>query len=184
MTELDFEVVNVVGWISYRQELDLAALADTFRERREIMSVTYEPADNHWLQTSFEPDGTYVAFYRSGRCSITGIDSIEQFEDVVGRVNAVMRDLLEFEFEPESKVANLVVTASLDGPVHLEKLAVLLGLEQCEYEPEQFPALIYRDPDSDAVINVFSSGKLVCTGLSYHDAIDSALSDFNSKVKQ
>jgi len=24
----------------------------------------------------------------------------------------------------------------------------------------------------------------VCTGLSYHDAIDSALSDFNSKVKQ
>lgn len=181
---LDYETVNVVGWISYRQELDLAALADTFRKRNEIASVVYEPAENHWLQTNFAPDGTYVAFYRSGRCSITGIDSIKQFEDVVERVNAVMQDLLEFDFTPESKVVNLVATASLDASVKLEQLAVLLGLEQCEYEPEQFPALIYRDPSSPAVINVFSSGKLVCTGLADHDAIDSALTEFNTKVTQ
>jgi hypothetical protein len=44
MTELDLEIVNVVGWISYRQELDLAVLAETFATRSEITSVTYEPA--------------------------------------------------------------------------------------------------------------------------------------------
>ena len=51
----DLEVANVVGMITYQQELDLAALAETFDERDEITDVTYEPADNHWLQTHFAP---------------------------------------------------------------------------------------------------------------------------------
>ena len=45
VTEL--EVANVVGMITYQQELDLAALAETFDERDEITDVTYEPTDNH-----------------------------------------------------------------------------------------------------------------------------------------
>lgn len=178
MPDLDLEIANVVGWISYRQELDLAALADTFSTRSEVTSVTYEPAENHWLQTNFAPDDTYVAFYRSGRCSITGIDSVEQFEDVVRRVNEVMRDLLEFDFSPESKVSNIVVTTALDSSVQLEVLAMQLGLERVEYEPEQFPALIYRDSESDAVILVFSSGKLLCTGLTDLDAIADRIEAF------
>jgi hypothetical protein len=32
------------------------------------------------------------------------------------------------------------------------------------YEPEQFPGLIYRMDDPKAVILLFASGKLVCTG--------------------
>jgi transcription initiation factor TFIID TATA-box-binding protein len=182
MADLDLEIANVVGWISYRQELDLAALADTFATRSEITSVTYEPAKNHWLQTDFAPDDTYVAFYRSGRCSITGVDSVEHFEDVVGRVNTVMRDLLEFDFTPESKVSNIVVTTTLNRNVHLEAVALQLGLEHVEYEPEQFPALIYRDSESDAVILVFSSGKLLCTGLSDLDSIAKAVKAFNEKI--
>jgi len=178
----DLEIVNVVGWISYGQELDLAALADTFATRSEITGVTYEPAENHWLQTKFAPDDTYVAFYRSGRCSITGIDSIEQFEDVVGRVNAVMRDLLEFDFTPESKVANIVVSTEVDRDVQLEVLAMQLGLERVEYEPEQFPALIYRGSESNAVIFVFSSGKLLCTGLSDLDAIANRIEAFYTLI--
>lgn len=184
MTDLKYDIVNVVGWISYRQEVDLAALADTFTKRSEVTSVTYEPADNHWLQANFAPDDTYVAFYRSGRCSITGIDSVEHFEDVVERVNALMRELLEFDFDPESKVANLVVTTALDKGVQLEELAVRLGLENVEYEPEQFPALIYRDSDSNAVITVFSTGKISCTGLSDVDIIDSVLTQFKNEINQ
>jgi transcription initiation factor TFIID TATA-box-binding protein len=182
MPDLNLEIVNVVGWISYRQELDLAALADTFSERSEITSVTYEPAENHWVQTNFAPDGTYVAFYRSGRCSITGVDSVEHFEDVVGRVNVVMRDLLEFDFTPESKVSNIVVTAAFDMDIQLEALALQLGLENVEYEPEQFPALIYRDSESNAVISVFASGKLLCTGLSDFDEIAERIEDFYNTI--
>lgn len=99
------DIANVVGMITYQQELALDALADTFSKRDEITSVTYDPAENHWLQTRFAPDGTYVAFYRSGRCSIAGGRSIEHFHETADRVIDVMQDLLEFEYEPRVEVS-------------------------------------------------------------------------------
>jgi len=41
------EVANVVGMITYQQELELAAHAGMFDEHDETTYVTYEPADNH-----------------------------------------------------------------------------------------------------------------------------------------
>lgn len=177
----DLEVANVVGMITYQQELDLAALAETFEEREEITSVTYEPADNHWLQTRFAPDDTYVAFYRSGRCSIAGGDSVEHFESVVEKVNDVMRDLLEFEYVPAVEVSNIVATADVGSNISLEALTIELGMERTEYEPEQFPALMYRD--SDYVMLVFSSGKLLCTGLTDLQAVSEAIENMTSRVQ-
>ena len=172
MTEL--EVANVVGMITYQQELDLAALAETFDERDEITDVTYEPADNHWLQTRFAPDDTYVAFYRTGRCSIAGCRSIEHFETMVDRVNAVMRELLDFEYEPAAEISNIVATSDLGSPIPLELLTV-------EYEPEQFPALMYRG--ADHVILVFASGKLLCTGLTNLKAVSEAVDDLRGRIQ-
>ncbi len=184
MVGIEFEIVNVVGTISYPQELDLAELAETFASRKEVLSVTYAPTENHWLQTNFAPDGTYVAFYRSGSCSITGISSVKHFEDVVDQVNDLMSELLDLDVEPESKVSNLVATAELDINVPLEQLAVILGFESVEYEPEQFPALIYRDPDSNGVINVFPTGKFICTGLNDERQIADVIEGFNKKVSK
>lgn len=175
------EVVNVVGMITYQQELDLAALAETFSERDEITSVTYEPAENHWLQARFAPDDTYAAFYRSGSCSIVGVESKEHFEEVATRINGVMQDLLQFEYEPEVDVSNIVATADLGSNISLEHLVVELGMGSVEYEPEQFPALMYRE--SDHVMLVFSSGKMLCTGLTDVEAISKAIKEMSSKIQ-
>ena len=177
----EFEIANVVGTVTYQQELDLSALAETFKQRPEINSVTYEPAENHWLQARFAPDDTYVPFYRSGKCSIVGVTSPEHFEEMVAQVNAVMRELLEFEYEPTAKIKNFVATAELDSLPSLETIAIGIGLEQTEYEPEQFPALIYRR--EDAVLLIFSSGKIVCTGLTDLDQISSGIDEFISQIE-
>ena len=177
----DFEIANVVGMITYQQELELSALAETFEERDEISSVTYEPAENHWLQTRFAPDDTYVPFYRSGKCSIVGATSPEHFDEMVERVNTLMQELLEFEYEPTAEIKNIVATAELDEIPSLEAIALGLGLEQTEYEPEQFPALIYRGGDS--VLLVFSSGKVVCTGLTDLEQISSAIEDVTAEIE-
>lgn len=179
MTE--FEIVNVVGMITYQQEFDLAALAETFEDREEISSVTFEPAENHWLQTRIALDDTYVAFYRSGRCSIAGCNSVEHFENVVKQVNTVMRDLLEFEYQPAVEVSNIVATADLGSNISLEALTIELGMERTEYEPEQFPALMYRD--SESVMLVFSSGKLLCTGLTDFNAVSEAIKNMASRIQ-
>lgn len=178
----DFEITNIVGMITYRQELDLSALAETFEQRDEISSVNYEPAENHWLQTWFAPSDTYVPFYRSGKCSIVGVRNLEDFYKMADRVNRVMRDLLDFKYEPKIEIKNIVATADLKTIPRLDVLAIGLGLEQTEYEPEQFPALIYRG--SESVLLIFSSGKIVCTGLTEIDQVSAVVDDITAKIKK
>ena len=177
----DVEIANVIGWITYQQEFDLAAFAETFSRREEIVEVTYKPEQNHWLQTHFAPDDTYVAFYRSGRCSITGVKSIAEFQSIVNRINAVMKDILCFNYEPESRITNIVATAELESAVPLEVFAVELGMDSVEYEPEQFPALIYRK--QDYVMMIFSSGNMICTGLNDLDDVVNAVEEVRQRAQ-
>jgi transcription initiation factor TFIID TATA-box-binding protein len=174
-------VVNVVGTVTYRQEIALDALADTFSRRDEITDVTYEPAENHWLQTRFAPDDTYVAFYRSGRCSIAGGNSVEHFYEAADRVNAFMRDILQFEYELTVEISNIVATTDIGSPIQLEALTLELGMNQVEYEPEQFPALMYRE--EDYVMLVFASGKLLCTGLTDVEDVTDAIEQMESRLR-
>ncbi len=167
--------------ITYHQELELSALAETFEDREEITSAIYEPAENHWLQTRFAPDDTYVAFYRSGRCSIAGCESTGHFYAIAEQVNDVMRDLLEYEYKPEIEISNIVATADLSESIPLEVLAIGLGMENTEYEPEQFPALMYRG--SEYVILIFSSGKLLCTGLNDLKVVSETVEGMVSRIQ-
>jgi transcription initiation factor TFIID TATA-box-binding protein len=166
--------------ITYQQELDLSALAETLKQRPEINSVTYDPLNNHWLQTRFASDNIYVPFYRSGKCSITEATSPRHFINMIDRVNALMRELLKFECEPTTEIKNIVATAELDSMLYLKTLAIVLELEQTEYEPEQFPTLIYRGGES--VVLVFSSGRIVCTGLTDLSKISSAVNNMKEII--
>ncbi|MEM5799079.1 MAG: TATA-box-binding protein [Candidatus Aenigmatarchaeota archaeon] len=60
------------------------------------------------------------------------------------------------------KIENIVASASLGVRVPLEKM--IKHLEGTEYEPEQFPGLVYRVKEPKAATLIFSSGKVVCTG--------------------
>ncbi len=59
---------------------------------------------------------------------------------------------------------NIVATSDLESDVNLNSIAVTLGLDRVEYEPEQFPGLVCRLQEPRVVVLLFGSGKLVCTG--------------------
>jgi len=59
---------------------------------------------------------------------------------------------------------NIVSSADLGHDLNLNALAIGLGLEDVEYEPEQFPGLVYRMDDPEVVLLLFGSGKIVITG--------------------
>ena len=48
--------------------------------------------------------------------------------------------------------------------MNLNDVAMGLGLENVEYEPEQFPGLVYRLKEPRVAMLLFGSGKIVCTG--------------------
>ena len=56
----------------------------------------------------------------------------------------------------------MVAAGSVGFDLNLNSLA--MELENIEYEPEQFPGLVYKLPGTRATFLLFSNGKIVCTG--------------------
>jgi len=70
----------------------------------------------------------------------------------------------KINLEPEIHVQNIVASADLKTRLNINAVALGLGFENIEYEPEQFLGLVYRIKQPKVVVLIFSSGKLVITG--------------------
>ena len=70
----------------------------------------------------------------------------------------------EIAIDPKIEVQNIVASSDLEQEINLNTVAITLGLEKVEYEPEQFPGLVYRLDSPKVVVLLFGSGKMVCTG--------------------
>ena len=79
------------------------------------------------------------------------------------------------------KIENIVASAALGVRIPLEQ--VLEHLEGTEYEPEQFPGLVYRMKNPKAAFLLFSSGKVVCTGVRKVEDIEFAVGTIFKKLK-
>jgi transcription initiation factor TFIID TATA-box-binding protein len=67
-------------------------------------------------------------------------------------------------------VTNVVATVDLGVTLNLDEIA--LNVENIEYEPEQFPGLVYRTYGSNISVLIFGTGKLVIAGMRHEsDAV-------------
>ncbi|RQD84493.1 MAG: TATA-box-binding protein [Methanocalculus sp. MSAO_Arc2] len=65
---------------------------------------------------------------------------------------------------PDVHITNIVCSFDMKKSINLNKVVITLQLENIEYEPEQFPGLVYRIEDPKIVALLFSSGKIILTG--------------------
>ncbi len=59
-------------------------------------------------------------------------------------------------------IENVVASTSLGQELDLN--AIEDALDGAEYNPQQFPGLVYRLDSPKVVVLLFGSGKMVCTG--------------------
>src|SRR5438093_11683294 len=71
------------------------------------------------------------------------------------------------------RIENVVASTSLGEELDLQASARALG--GAEYEPEQFPGLIYRLKEPKTAILLFRSGKVVCTGAKSLEHVKTAI---------
>jgi transcription initiation factor TFIID TATA-box-binding protein len=106
-----------------------------------------------------------VLLFRSGKLVCTGTRTLDEVKKVInGIVRTLKKHKLDVVAKPEIHIQNIVASADLGNKVELVKIAITFGIEKIEYEPEQFPGLVYRIKEPKVVILIFSSGKIVCTG--------------------
>lgn len=81
------------------------------------------------------------------------------------------QDDASLEPKPTANIENIVATVSLDQTLDLRMIE--RSILTVEYNPEQFPGLVYRLDSPKVTALIFKSGKMVVTGAkSTHDLIE------------
>jgi len=152
-------IENVVASTGVDRELDLDAVAEdldgTDYDQEKFPGAVYRTQD---------PKSAALIF-RSGKIVCTGAKSTDDVYESLDIVFDELRDLgIDVPSNPEITIQNIVSSGDLGYPVNLNAVAIGVGLENIEYEPEQFPGLVYRLDDPHVVTLIFGSGKVVVTG--------------------
>jgi len=108
---------------------------------------------------------TAALIFGSGKIVCTGAKSIADVSSGLNKVFDKLKAMgIDIPKKPEIVIQNIVASADLHTVLNLNAIAIGLGLENIEYEPEQFPGLVYRLSVPKVVMLLFGSGKLVVTG--------------------
>jgi transcription initiation factor TFIID TATA-box-binding protein len=152
-------IENVVASTGIGQELDLESVS------LDLAGADYDPEQFPGLVYRTQDPKAAALIFRSGKIVCTGASSVdgvhESLDIVFGELEALD---IEVPDDPEVIVQNIVSSGDLETNLNLNAIAIGLGLEAVEYEPEQFPGLVYRLDDYDVVLLLFGSGKVVVTG--------------------
>lgn len=176
------EIVSTMGTGSLGRELDLEALVSGIDEHLEN-SIDSNFTSNGMVTIRLNEGGPAYTIYRTGAFQIRGAkteedltEAEERFRDVLSEVDVGVQ---EYEFSHVTSV----FMEDVGQEVNLEALTIALGMEDTEYEPEQFPGLIYRPPDSEVTLLVFASGKIIVGGTTDRNEASSAIRQLEDELE-
>ena len=154
--KINAKVENIVSSITLDQNLNLKQLT---RRIKEIDNPKQFPGVIFRLQ---EPKLAMLIF-RTGKVICSGARSRKDIDEAVSKLIAKLKKAgVRIRAKPIIEIQNIVASASLDFKVNLDMLAT-----ECfntEYEPEQFPGLVFRLDSPKTVMLIFRSGKIIITG--------------------
>lgn len=156
----DYTVVNIVATARLGEFFDLIDISDE-------LDIYYAPEQFPGMSIKIKEPKVCVNLFRSGQAVATGAKNIEAVHSAFSQV----RSMLEGGgYNPYEKIdptlSNVVITHNMGQELNLANLTLALPMMRTEWEPEQFPGLIFRLEDHPSVCLIFSSGKCVITGSS------------------
>ena len=173
----NLKVQNIVATSSLGKPVSLTKLA------RTQPNTEYNPEQFPGLVLRISKPKSAVLVFSSGNLVCTGTKSVAQVKEVINQVIKVLKKInIKITDKPKITVQNIVASGSIDLRLNLNYLA--LALENTEYEPEQFPGLVYKLVEPNATFLLFSNGKLVCTGTKNRGQLEDSMKQLNANIKE
>jgi transcription initiation factor TFIID TATA-box-binding protein len=173
-------VENIVASTSFAEKLDLDVIAQSLEE------AEYEPEQFPGLVYRLDEPKTATLLFRSGKANCTGAKNVEDVRKTVNiiadKLNAMGIDVYKKE-DLKIVIQNIVAISDLGTELNLNEVAMGLGLENVEYEPEQFPGLVYRIKEPKVAMLLFGSGKIVCTGARRTEDVSLAVEKLSNELQ-
>ena len=172
------QIENIVASTALAEKLDLGKIA------LALEGAEYEPEQFPGLIYRLQEPRTAVLIFRSGKVNCTGAKDIESVKKTIQiLVDKLKQAGIDVYDNPKIVVQNIVAVYDLGTELNLTNIAMSLGLENVEYEPEQFPGLVYRVEEPKVVLLLFGSGKVVCTGAKKKEEIVEAIKILKRDLK-
>jgi transcription initiation factor TFIID TATA-box-binding protein len=123
--------------------------------------------------------------FRSAKIILSGLKSFSDIDIIISRIVGELKSKGKIYIDIhsiKSEIVNIVITANLYDKINLDLAAI--KLENTIFEPEIFPALIYKSKvPVKCVFLVFNNGKIVLTGVKKRESIETALIHFGKLLK-
>lgn len=171
------KVENVVAFATLGVDIQLEKLV------KEVENTEYEPEQFPGLV--YRPTNPRAAalIFSSGKVVCTGAKSIENAKIAMQKVADTIRSVgINVPKKFPIEVENIVASTKIKAQLNLEEIAFML--ENAEYEPEQFPGLVFRITEPRVAFLLFSSGKIICTGAHSIEDVNRALDKFKQKLEE
>ncbi|MEM5869852.1 MAG: TATA-box-binding protein [Candidatus Aenigmatarchaeota archaeon] len=176
MSDFKIKIENIVASASLNVEVPLEKIVT------KLEGTEYEPEQFPGLVYRMDKPKAAALIFGSGKIVCTGAKSIEDVHTVFKKVISVIKSVgTQVPKNFKIQVENIVASAKIDGNLNLDTIA--LNLENSEYEPEQFPGLVYRMEEPKVAFLLFGSGKIVCTGGRSVNDVKTALNKVYNKLK-
>lgn len=177
MAKDSLKIQNIVATTSLEKDIPLTKLAKT------LPNTEYNPEQFPGLVLRVKKPKSAVLVFSSGNLVCTGTKSIAQVKEVIQEVIKQLKKIgVRVTIVPKITVQNIVASGSININLNLNFLA--LELENTEYEPEQFPGLVYKLVEPNATFLLFSNGKLVCTGTKNRAQLEDSMRQLNKKIRE
>jgi transcription initiation factor TFIID TATA-box-binding protein len=172
------KIENVVASTDIKKVISLDKLLTI------LPASEYEPEQFPGLVYRLDEPRVATLIFRSGKIICVGARSISAAKVALKKtVKHIKRVGLRLnENSIRVKIENIVVSIDYGKELNLDQLA--FRLEDSEYEPEQFPGLVYRIKDPKVAFLLFSSGRLVCAGAKGLDNVRDAVKKLDARLKQ
>ncbi|MBI4438503.1 TATA-box-binding protein [Candidatus Woesearchaeota archaeon] len=179
MSKKEIKVVNIVVSTSLNHDVPLEKMAST------LPNTEYNPEQFPGLVLRIKEPKTSALIFSSGKVVCTGARSMDKVEESIRKIIKSLEKIgIRVTIKPDIKIQNIVASGTVGMDLNLNILA--MKLRNTEYEPEQFPGLVYKliDPAIKATFLLFSNGKIVCTGTKSEAEVNTALDKLIDNLKK
>ena len=172
----DIHVVNIVVSTSLEHDIPLEKMAAT------LSNTEYNPEQFPGLVIRIKDPKTSALIFSSGKVVCTGARSMEKVYESIERIIESLKKIgITITIKPKINIQNIVASGNIGMDLNLNTLA--MKLDNTEYEPEQFPGLVYKLMEAKATFLLFSNGKVVCTGTKSEAEVHAALDKLVETLK-
>jgi len=148
---------NVVVSASLNRELPLERLA------AKLERADYNPETFPGLILKLDVPKASALLFSSGKIICTGTKSLREARTAIDAITKKLGAIgIKVKGEPDIEVQNMVASGDVGGKLNLNE--IIFKFENTEYDPEQFPGLVYKLPNSHITFLLFGTGKIVITG--------------------